>query len=100
MAPPLPPPQIIVEELSGDDQYEDVGEAPSCDRLLTVDGAWLEQPPRRVRRSYRADVSWGARGKDIDWHVMNVPGSCGSDRSWSSDEWPVQDSDKISSVRV
>ncbi|KAH8030960.1 hypothetical protein HPB51_012428 [Rhipicephalus microplus] len=54
MAPPLPPPQIIVEELSGDDQYEDVGEAPSCDRLLNVDGTWLEQPPRRVRRSYRS----------------------------------------------
>ncbi|KAH9380179.1 hypothetical protein HPB48_019640 [Haemaphysalis longicornis] len=47
----MPPPQIIVEELSGDDQYEDVGEAPSCDRLLSVDAAWVDNS-RRVRRSY------------------------------------------------
>ncbi|CAN7995044.1 unnamed protein product [Ixodes hexagonus] len=54
-APPrslMAPPQIIVEELSGDDQYEDVSETPLCDRLLSVDDAWLDTS-RRVRPSYR-----------------------------------------------
>ncbi|EEC07840.1 hypothetical protein IscW_ISCW006239 [Ixodes scapularis] len=51
--PMVAPPQIIVEELSGDDQYEDVSTTPStCDRLLSVDGAWLDTS-RRLRPSYR-----------------------------------------------
>lgn len=50
-----PPPQIIVEELTEDDEYVYVDETPPCETLLSVDGTWLNSTARRNRNSYRSD---------------------------------------------